>query len=75
MNEKDQVMVCVWRGSGGGRKRQWPVQWHAGEKEPTRSASNDTAGTEEVIKGKAGGVGRGYFLESLGEHAKKLGFY
>lgn len=51
------------------------MQWHAGEKEPIRSASNDMAGTEEVVKGKAGGGGRGYFLESLVEHAKKLGFY
>lgn len=30
-------------------------------------------GPEEVVKGEAAGVGRGY-IKSLAEHAKKLGF-
>ena len=42
-----------------GRRRQWQL---GGEKEQDafRRASKGMAGTEEVVKGKAGGVGRSY---------------
>lgn len=43
------------------------MQWHRGEKEwdACRRASSDKAGTEEVVKGKAGEVSRSLSSSAL----------
>lgn len=44
------------------RRRQWQLGDEK-EQDAFRTASNGITGTEEAVKGKAGGVGRSYLEE------------